>query len=131
MTLRQPKYTDKFRASAVVMLLAAGWPDVKGAQSRVSKHLKVPRKTLVYWAKKQQNPPPAKLVQEKRQNMIELLEDMRYMLLDEAKEAIPEAPLNHLLTGYGILTDKQRLLTGESTDNNAVNVRFEWSDADD
>jgi len=121
-TLRQPKYTDKFRASAVVMLMAAGWPDVKGAQSRVAKHLKVPRQTLVKWAKKEQNPPPPQLVQEKRRNMIELLEEMRYMLLDEAREAIPDAPLNHLLTGYGILTDKQRLLTGESTENAAHSI---------
>jgi hypothetical protein len=110
------------------MLMAAGWPETKGAQARVARHLGVPRQTLVKWAKKEQNPPPPQLVQEKRQNMIELLEDMRYMLLDEAKEAIPDAPLNHLLTGYGILTDKQRLLTGESTDNNAINVNIRHAD---
>lgn len=123
MTKRQPKYTDKFRASAVVMLMAAGWPEVKGAQSKVANHLGVPRQTLVKWARKEQNPPPPQLVQEKKRNMIELLEEMRYLLLDEAREAIPDAPLNHLLTGYGILTDKQRLLTGESTDNQAVAIR--------
>jgi transposase-like protein len=128
MTKRQPKYTDKFRAGAVVMLMAAGWPDVKGAQSKVAKHLGVPRQTLMRWANEENNPAPPQLVQEKRMDMIQRLEDIRHLLLDEAEKAIPDAPLNHLLTGYGILTDKQRLLTGESTDNNAVSIKIRYGD---
>lgn len=128
MTLRQPKYTDKFRASAVVMLLAAGWPEQKGAQSRVSKHLGVPRNTLVRWAKRANNPPPSELVQEKVKSHIEMLEELRVLLLQDMIANYEEAPFNHQATAYGILTDKQRLLMGESTDNNAVDMKIRYAD---
>ena len=121
---KRPRYTDEFRANAILMLLAQGWPDKKGAQSTVAKHLGVPRPTLVRWAKREQNPPPDEIVHIKRQDMVQRLEYLRHLLLDEAQNAIEDAPLNHLLTGYGILTDKQRLITGQSTENQAVQINM-------
>lgn len=42
----QPKYDDEFRASAVLMLEAAGYPDTEGALARVSELLGVPARIL-------------------------------------------------------------------------------------
>jgi transposase-like protein len=43
------RYNDDFRASATLMLEAAGYPGRDGALSQVSGHLSVPRSTLRGW----------------------------------------------------------------------------------
>ena len=111
------------------MLLSQGWPDVKGAATKVSKHLGVPDRTIVRWAKKESNPPPDKVVGIKKRDMIAELEELRFLLLADMKESYQDAPFNHQATAYGILTDKQRLLEGKSTDNNAVQIKIGYGDA--
>lgn len=132
MTLRQPKYTDKFRASAVVMLMAAGWPDVKGAQSKVAKHLGVPRQTLIRWAEAEQNPPPPQLVQEKAAAALERFEHIVLMAQQRTIDALSdpdqadEVSAKDAMWIASVGIDKLRLLRGESTENNAVNVRIQY-----
>jgi len=69
------RYDDKFRANAVVLLEAAGYPNKKGALELVSKQLSCPCPTLHRWAKGKNNPPPSDIVNEKRKELKELLED--------------------------------------------------------
>ena len=127
---KRPVYTDKFRASAVIMLQAAGWPNTPGASEKVAKTIKVPRRTVERWGKKEMAPPPDVIVHDKKRDMIADLEELRFLLLGHMKETYEEASFQQLATGYGILTDKQRLLTGESTDNNATEILIRYASQD-
>ena len=53
------------------------------------------------------------------------------LLTDEIRKAIPDAPLNHLTTAYGIMFDKKRLLEGKTTQNNASAVVIRYEDTRD
>ena len=55
---KRKRYTDKFRAGAIVMLEANGYPDKKGALATVSNHLSVPQATLHRWFHGKNNPAP-------------------------------------------------------------------------
>ena len=67
------QYDDKFRASAVVMLEAAGYPNKDGALATTAKHLGVPHNTLRNWFHGVHNPPPSDVRHEKRQDLAEML----------------------------------------------------------
>ena len=90
----------------------------------------MPANTLARWAKRQNNPAPSNLVDVKKKSQIEMLEELRYLILGEMGEAYHDAPLSQLATSYGILTDKQRLLSGESTDNSAMNINIRYDEND-
>ena len=68
---KKRRYNDKFRANAVVMLEAAGYPK-SGALSQVSQHLSVPLNTLKGWATAASNPVPADVRTEKKAELIDL-----------------------------------------------------------
>jgi transposase-like protein len=110
------RYDDKFRASAVVMLEAAGYPDQKGALEQVAKQLSVPRPTLHRWFKGKNNPPPPELVTEKRADLKALIEDEIYGVLANMKDAREFAEYRELGTVFGILVDKLQLLKGKPTE---------------
>lgn len=110
------RYDDKFRASAVVMLEAEGYPDKKGALEKVSKHLGVAKSTLHGWARAEQNPPPSELRTEKRGDLAALIEDEIHNVLSAMPGAIPDASYRDLATGLGILVDKKQLLDGKATE---------------
>lgn len=108
-------YDDDFRATAVLMLEAQGYPDTPGAVAIVSKHLNVPERTLRRWASGEQNPPPDQLVRVKRGELSERLDSLLDVLIDEMVKATEGAPLNHLATAFGIAVDKKQLLSGKPT----------------
>ena len=116
MTRARKRYDDKFRASAVVMLEAQGYPDKKGALSKVSKHLGVPESTLHGWARAKHNDPPSELRSEKRGELTALIENEIYNVLNAMPDAIPDASYRDLATGLGILIDKKQLLDGKATE---------------
>lgn len=113
---KRKQYDDKFRASAVVMLEAAGYPDKPGALTQTAKHLGVPAMTLSRWFKAKNNPPPNELVTEKRLELIDLVKNE----LDAIFRAMPavrgEASYRDLGTVAGILADKKQLLEGKATE---------------
>lgn len=119
---KRPVYTDKFRASAVIMLQAAGWPNTPGASEKVAKTIKVPRRTVERWGKREMSPPPDIVVHDKKRDMIADLEELRFLLLGQMKETYEEASFQQLATAFGILTDKHQLLTGNPTENHAVQI---------
>lgn len=127
MMSKRRQYDDKFRASAVVMLEAAGYPDKPGALTQVAAHIGVPAMTISRWFKAANNPPPHELVTEKRLD----LKDMLRAEINGALGAMPgqriEATYRDLGTVAAILIDKLQLLEGKATERVEVN---ELSDAD-
>jgi hypothetical protein len=118
MAKNHPTYTDEFRASAVAMLHAAGYPKAIGALRAVSRKLKVPERTLSRWFNAEQNPPPDKLVSVKKGDMADALEEVAWTLLDSMSDAdaIGDASLQQRATAYAIAIDKMRLLRGLPTE---------------
>lgn len=110
------RYTDKFRASAVIMLEAQGYPEKKGALASVSNHLKVPPSTLAGWFKSHHNPPPAELRDEKRTDLSALIDGVLPGIFEAMPDAIMDASLKDLATAAGILIDKKQLLGGHPTE---------------
>ena len=119
---KQRRYDDQYRASAVLMLEAAGYPDRVGALSAVSSRLGVPHPTLSRWARQVQNPAPETLVHEKRLDLVAELTDLLGLSLTAARGTVGDATYRELLTGVGILVDKVQLLTGAPTERAEVHV---------
>jgi transposase-like protein len=128
---KRPRYDDKFRASAVVMLEAAGYPDRKGALSHVSKHLGVPIPTLTRWVTGAQNPAPNDLVTKNRIELSDLLDTELVAAFEAAKGVRSEASYRDLMTGIGILVDKRQLLRGEPTQTTNQRIVVEYADDTD
>lgn len=120
--MSRTRYTDQYRASAVLMLEAAGYPDRPGALMSVANHLHVPHATLSRWARSIQNPPPPELVHEKRLDVVAELTDLLGLTLAAAKGTVNEASNKELATAIGIYIDKLQLLSGKPTERQEVNV---------
>lgn len=118
MAKKRRRYDDEFRAGAVAMLHAAGYPNAPGALAKIANELHVPDRTLSRWFNGENNPPPDKLVNIKKGDMAAALEEVAWKLLDSMADAdaIAEAPLQQRATSYGIAVDKMRLLRGLPTE---------------
>lgn len=115
MAKKSKRYDDEFRASAVLMLEAAGYPDKTGALSLVAKKTGAPARTLSRWFKKEQNPPPDRIVNKKRGELVDDLENLAVQLVEAMGGAIEDATLREMATAFGIVVDKWQLLTGKPT----------------
>jgi transposase-like protein len=126
------RYDDKFRASAVVMLQAAGYPDKKGALTKVARHLSIPHATLSRWYNHKRNPAPTDMVHEKKNDMIVELDNLARALVEAMYKEVDEngAPLRELATAFGIVFDKKQLLTGDPTETNNTTIEIRYADAD-
>jgi hypothetical protein len=113
---KRRRYDDKFRASAVVMLEAAGYPDQKGALTRTANHLGVPLNTIKGWYTANRNPPPAELRTEKKGDLVTLFDSELEAIFGDMPNARPDASYRDLGVVAGILVDKRQLLTGEPTE---------------
>lgn len=113
---KRTRYDDKFRASAVVMLEAAGYPGKDGALTQTANHLKVPINTLKGWFTAERNPPPAELRNEKKRELAIELKSIAYKLAGAMVSKIEEATLQQTAVSLGIVIDKMQLLTGQPTD---------------
>ena len=129
-----PRYTDERRAEIVAMMIAEGWPDTKGAASKVSREVGIPRMTITRWAKKVSNPPPNKIVRIKKEGLADRFETIALLAQDVVIEALSDPELAKSVDPKdatiiaATATDKHRLLTGKSTDNNAVEVVIRYAD---
>ena len=120
--MRRKRYTDDYRASAVLMLEAAGYPKREGALTQVSSRLGVPLSTIRGWYTGAHNPPPAELRNEKRFDLVEAIREELEAIFPNLKDRREEASYRELVTAVGILTDKMQLLTGQPTERAEVNV---------
>lgn len=117
---QRKRYDDKFRASAVVMLQAAGYTgdenSKKGSLQQVADALGVQPRVLSRWFTGENNPPPDDVVSEKRQD----LRDMLRAEIEAALKALPAAreaaSYRDIGTVAAILIDKLQLLEGKATD---------------
>lgn len=121
--MARKRYDDKFRASAVVMLEAAGWPDEKGALTRVAKHLKIPLATLSRWANEKRNPAPTDLVSEKKGDLVALLKAEAEAIFGDMPNARVDASYRDLAVALGIVLDKHQLLSGGPTERPELVVK--------
>ena len=114
-TKKRKSYDDKFRASAIVMLEAAGYPDKPGSLMYVANHLHVPHPTLSRWFNQKNNPAPNELVQEKRLELKDMLANELAAIFKAMPSVRSEASYRDLGTVAGILIDKKQLLEGKPT----------------
>lgn len=112
---KRKRYTDEFRASAVLMLEAAGYPDKEGALVKVARHLKMPHSTLSRWARSKNNPPPSELVQNKKIDLVASIKEEISHVFDEFGKTRQDAEYKELATAFGIFVDKLQLLEGKPT----------------
>lgn len=119
---KRRRYTDEERASYVVMLQGAGYPDKKGALQEVVNYSGIQPNVLRRWWKGTQNPPPNKLVTQKKGNLADALEDIAWRIVRHIKDpdVITEMTGQQGATSIGILIDKIRLLREEPTERIAV-----------
>lgn len=110
------RYTDEYRASAVAMLQAQGYPDKPGALMEVANYLHIHYSVISRWYRAVQNPPPRKLAQIKKEQLIKLIKQEIHAALREMDNARQDADYRALATAVGILTDKMQLLEGEPTE---------------
>lgn len=115
MSKKRKRYSDDFRASAVLMLAAAGYPQQEGALKAVSNKLNVPHPTLHRWYHRKQNPPPSDLVHKKKRDLLKDITELLFKHIDAAGETLETAEHNHVMTGLGILFDKRQLLENKPT----------------
>lgn len=122
MAAKRKRFNDDFRASAVLMLEATGYPEKKGGLTQVSTHLGVPLSTLRGWFTAERNPPPAELRNEKRIDLVGELTSLLGLTFTAAKNTVDEASYKELATAIGIFVDKLQLLSGQPTERQELNV---------
>ncbi len=114
---KRKRYDDEFRAGTLLQLEAAGYPDQKGAMSRVSKNTGVPTRTLRRWWLGTSNPVPVNVVRRKKGEIIEKLETVAHLILDSIDlDTVAEAQLRERTVALGIIVDKGELLKGNPTE---------------
>lgn len=117
---KRRRYDDKFRANAVLILEAAGYPDRKGALAHAATSLGMPPSTLQGWANGHRNPPPTDLRCEKKADVIEFIKKEIPQIFRELGDARQDANYRELMVGFGIIMDKWLLLSGDATERRAL-----------
>lgn len=112
---KRRQYTDKERASLVVMLQSEGYPTKKGALAKVSKYSKVPGATLHRWFHEKNNPAPSEDVNEKKFDLRQALQEELEAIIQALPAARGVAEYKDLARALGIITDKIFLLDGKPT----------------
>lgn len=107
-----PPYSDEFRAMAVALLYAAGYPQVRGVLKRTAESLGVPPATLSHWARGEQHPPPAQLLQQKQSELMDVLRHEIDRALAYMPDKIDEAKYLDLVRAIEILIKRIEGLRG-------------------
>ncbi len=111
------KYSDKFKASAVVTLQGAGYPDNPHKLKEVARSLNVHHRTLRRWFNNDTGAPSDNIVTQEKRDMSEELRKLFFKLIDHAldEDVITEMSGQQAVTSMGIVFDKMRLLMGLPT----------------
>lgn len=115
---KRKQYTDEQRAQAVAMLHSQGYPDKKGALQAVADYMGVHPRTISRWFNGENNPPPDKLVSEKKAELADVYEGIAYKMLAHAgkDDVIDEMSGKDAVIAAATATDKMRLLRGLPTE---------------
>lgn len=119
------KYSDEYRATAIAMMVAEGYPDDATAIKRVHGQLAVPKpnvRTLRYWYQHQHQPAPEKLIQEKKEDLSDLFEKVaeKYVRHAMKDDIVLKSSGAGAMTAAAIAVDKMRLLRNLPTEIIAV-----------
>ena len=125
------QYSDEDKASAVLMLEAAGYPNRPGAMAQVVRELGVPESTLRSWAKNQHGAPPAKVRAEKRIELVQSLKEVAFALVTHLGNIADTGDVRETATALGIVVDKLQILSGEPTANTNQRIIIEYADDED
>ncbi len=125
------QYSDEDKASAVLMLQAAGWPNRTGAMAQIVRELGVPESTLRSWAKEEHGAPPAKVRARKKGELVQTLNEVAFKLLDHLGDIATTGDVKETATAFGIVVDKLQLLNGEPTQTTNQRVLVEYLDDTD
>ena len=112
---KYPQYSDDFRAGAILMLEAAGYPNRSGSLAYASKKLGVAGTTLARWFNAKNNPPPPELVREKRFDLRQAVRGELANIFDAMGAVRPDASYKDLAWSAGVLIDKMQLIDGLPT----------------
>ena len=112
---KRKKYTDNFKAGAVLMLEAEGYPGDPFAIERVAEHIKIPRRTLLRWFKGDTGAPSVEVVQQQKMGLIDLFDQELRKVFIAMNEVRADASYRDLATGAGIFADKLQLLNNRPT----------------
>lgn len=115
------KYSDEQRAGAIAMLASAGFAtDKTKAVNEIYKYYKgaIPTRTLFRWGNGENNPAPAKLVTEKKEELADVFERVarKYLVHAENQDVIDDVSGNAAVVTAATAVDKMRLLRGEPTE---------------
>ena len=128
MARKRRRYTDEERASYVAALELAGYQNNGGKNSHILYELAdksgIPSETLRRWWKRSHNPPPDKLVRDKKADFVEAIRDELAQIFVQFDYAREGADYRELATAAGIFIDKLQLLQGRPTgiEKQIVNV---------
>lgn len=120
------RYSDEFRASAVLMLRSSGYPERRGALMETANHLGISHQILGRWYRRDSNPPAQKIVQIKMADIVEMLKTELARAIQAMPDALPDADYLDIGKVIGIVVDKLQLLQGEATER----IVYELSDSD-
>jgi transposase-like protein len=118
------RYSDRFRADAVAMCISRGYPDRKMAVGEVSRLLGVPEPTLRGWCSGKRNPPFDEDLEESKENLAGTIRRELGYILEAMDNARSKASYRDLAISFGIMVEKMRLLSDESTENINAQIAF-------
>jgi hypothetical protein len=106
------------------MAIAAGYPDTKGALTRAALKVGISHQTLGRWTRAELNPPPHKIVQEKKQTMEEALVGLFDLHVQAANDTIEDADHHDVMGGIKITVEALQNLTGQGQQagNGSINI---------
>lgn len=116
------RYTDEERATIVALLVGEGYPDKKGALSKVATSAGLPPSTLQRWFHGTRNPPPTHLANIKKIELADLFEQVARQYLEHGVQAAVMGDVNgkDAVTAAAIAADKMNLLRAQPTERIAV-----------
>lgn len=112
---KRKRYSDKYRATALALLEASGYPEKAGGLVRTAKHLKIPESTLRGWWNGNRNPPPAELRVEKRIDLVQAIRGELVEVFNAMPNVRADATYKDLATATGIFVDKLQILQNKPT----------------
>lgn len=121
---KRPDYSDETRAKVVAMLNAEGYPEIKGALTKVADAFGIPKMTISRWFNGTNNPPHNSDVTEKEFQLASLLRKELEAIIPLLEKKRGEASYSQLVTATGILTDKMLLLDGKNTARESITIHI-------
>jgi transposase-like protein len=113
---KRRRYTDKFKAGAVVMVESEGYPGDPFALARVADRLNINKRTLRRWVENDTGAPDDEIVTQEKNGIVELIDAEIQLAFKEMNKARSDASYRDLVIGAATLLDKKQLLIGEPTE---------------